>query len=65
MTNTDANSTPDQIAPAQLRPWAQIPRDYRHVMNGQRYVLAMTSHGTALVPWYGPGTLPADHGTAK
>ena len=30
--------------------WTKTHRDFKAVVDGQRYVLRMTGHGTALVP---------------
>lgn len=38
----------------EYQPWSKIPKDYRTIIDGKRYCLAMTSRGTALVPWIGP-----------
>jgi len=35
--------------------WQDKPKDYKSVINGQRYVMMMTDKGTALVPVYVKG----------
>ena len=45
-------------------PWADVPRDYRSVIDGRRYTLAMGPGGTTLTPWFGPDVLAPDTGHA-
>lgn len=48
------NPTESQMATATVtistQEWAKTHRDYKTTIQGQRYVLRMTSRGTSLVP---------------
>lgn len=39
-----------QVKRMTMDEWKTTPRDFKTIINGQRYVLAMTSAGASLVP---------------